>query len=86
MTAQLPSQRPAQVTVVMRDGRRLSASTGTNRGDWADPFTEGEVHDKFMSLTARAWSREKSQAVWEAALTLDNGDGAAFLDLLALPS
>ena len=86
MTAQIPSQRPAQVTVVMRDGRRLSASTGTNRGDWADPFTEGEVHGKYMSLTARAWSREKSQEVWEAALTLDNGDGAAFLDLLARPS
>ncbi len=85
MTAKLPNQRPAQVTGALRDGRRFTASTETNRGDWADPFTKTEVHGKYMSLTARVRSREKSQEVWDAALELDSGDGAAFLDLLARP-
>ena len=86
MTAKLPDQRPARVTITLRDGQHFTSATETNRGDWADPFSEPEVYGKFLSLTARAWSPEKSAAVWDAALGLDAGDGMAFLDLLARPN
>lgn len=83
MSAKLPNERPARVTIILRDGRKFSAATDTNRGDWADPFSEAEVYGKYLSLTARAWSPTKSRAVWDATRDLDAGDGSAFLDLLA---
>lgn len=86
MSAALPDRRPARVSVTLRDGRRLAADTETNRGDWADPFTEAEIHDKYLSLTTRMWSRNKAQAVWDATLGLDAADVPGFLDLLGAPS
>ena len=86
MTAQLPDARPAKVTVTLRDGRTFTSATDTNRGDWADPFSAAEIREKYLSLTARAWSPGTSRAVWDAAHALDAGDGAAFLDLLARPT
>lgn len=83
MSAALPDKRPAQVTVVLTDGRAFTAETETNRGDWADPFTEAEIQSKYLSLTARLWSLEKAQRVWDATLGLGTGDGSEFLDLLA---
>lgn len=86
MSAKLPDQRPARATVALKDGRSFTAGVDTNRGDWANPYSEAELHDKYLSLTARLWTRQKAQAVWDAALGLDAGEGAAFLDLLAAPT
>lgn len=86
MSAMLPDQRPARTTVALKDGRGFTAEVETNRGDWANPYCEAELHDKYLSLTARPWPRQKAQAVWDAALGLDAGEAAAFLDLLAAPA
>ncbi len=86
MSAMLPDQRPARTTVALKDGRGFTAAVETNRGDWANPYSEAELHDKYLSLTARPWPRQKAQAVWDAALGLDAGEAAAFLDLLAAPT
>ena len=83
MTAALPELRPARVTVTRADGRVFSAGVETNRGDESDPYSEAELHSKFMSLTARLWSASKAEAVWEATLGLnmmaDASDYAALL-------
>ncbi len=86
MTAKLPDKRPARLTVTLKDGGTLHAMTETNRGDWSDPFPESELHAKFLSLTARLWSSDKAEAVWEAGLGLDGSpDCTGFLQLLAAP-
>ncbi|MDJ1018074.1 MAG: MmgE/PrpD family protein [Paracoccaceae bacterium] len=84
MSARLPDERPARISLTTRDGRELTAETRTNRGDWRDPFTENQLHEKFLSLTARQWSRDHSEDVWSACLELDREASATtLLDLLA---
>ncbi len=83
MTRQLPDRRPARVTLTLADGRRLSAATETNRGDWADPYPTDEIRAKFLSLTARLWPGDKAEAVWDGALGLGAApDAGALLDLI----
>jgi 2-methylcitrate dehydratase PrpD len=70
MTAALPDRRPSRVTFVMNDGRRLKAETETNRGDWADPYPQDELREKFLSLATRVWSRVAAEVLWEETLAL----------------
>jgi 2-methylcitrate dehydratase PrpD len=85
MSARLPEERPARVCLTMRDGRKFTAEIRTNRGDYSDPFTVSQLHEKFLSLSARLWSPEHSEAVWSACLGLDGAESAAhLLDLLQI--
>lgn len=79
MTAQLPDRRPARVTVTLVDGAILTASTETNRGDWADPYTPHEIREKYLSLTTRLWRQADAAAVWDAAMGLGAADTVATL-------
>ncbi|MBO6759172.1 MAG: MmgE/PrpD family protein [Roseibium sp.] len=84
MSARLPDERPARLTLTTRDGRKFTAKTNTNRGDWRDPFHERDLRDKFFSLTARAWPPDQSEAIWSACLDLDRAaDATPLLTLLA---
>ena len=65
MTALLPDLRPAHVTVVLKDGTVLEASTQTNRGDFEDPYEPDEIKLKFLDLTTRIWSVETAEALWQ---------------------
>lgn len=86
MSAALPDRRPARVTLVMADGRRLSAETATNRGDWADPYPEDELRGKFLSLASRVWPNDAAGALWEATLALpEAGSVQAWMGRLTIP-
>lgn len=76
MTARLPVERPARVTITMQDGRALSAECRSNRGDADDPYPPAEIEAKFVSLAAPVWGVAHAQAVMAAVRTLD---GAADL-------
>ncbi len=82
MTAQLPALRPAKVTVRLEDGRRLTARTDTNRGDWADPYPREEIRAKYLSLTGRLWPEDAAAAVWDEIMALDARPGIAGLSRL----
>lgn len=71
MSASLPDRRPARVTVLLKDGRRLTDETATNRGDWSDPYTAEEIREKYMALTGRLWTAEGAAAVYDAIMALD---------------
>jgi len=71
MSAQLPNKRPAKVKVYLKDERILEASTETNRGDWADPYSIEDIKSKYHSLTKRSWSLEQSDDVWSAIMRLE---------------
>ncbi len=79
LSAMLPDHRPARITLTMQDGTTVEAVTETNRGDWADPYGEGDIREKYDSLTARRWQDSASAHVWDAAMTLDNADTLANL-------
>lgn len=86
MTARLPDQRPARVELALKDGRTLSAATETNRGDWADPYAAEEIREKYLSLTARLWPRDKTEAMWTDLISLaEHGDAGAVLTRLGGP-
>ena len=71
MSAKLPDLRPALVNIVMKDGSTFSEEVATNRGDWQDPYNNVQLKDKYMSLTARRWSNQASEAVYKNLMALD---------------
>jgi hypothetical protein len=65
------------------------AEVGVNRGDDASPYTDTELHGKFMSLCTRVWSSEQAQTLYEATLALSAhepapADWPAWCQMLAL--
>ena len=70
MTARLPGERPARVTIVARSGRTVVGEVSVNRGDDAAPYTEAELRDKFLALCSRAWPVTHAEALLKATLAL----------------
>jgi 2-methylcitrate dehydratase PrpD len=50
MSAVAPRLRPARVTVTLSDGRRMTESRMSHRGDFNEPFEEHELREKFREL------------------------------------
>jgi 2-methylcitrate dehydratase PrpD len=50
MSAVAPRLRPARVTLVLKDGRRMTEARQSHRGDFNEPFTEAELREKFREL------------------------------------
>jgi 2-methylcitrate dehydratase PrpD len=71
MTALLPQFRPARILVRLRNGRELVADTRSNRGDDADPYSRGELTEKFFELTARVWPRSRAESVHRALMSIE---------------
>ncbi len=70
MSARLPMERPARVTLHLKDGRQQVGQAGVNRGDDAAPYTREELRGKFMSLTGRIWPAAQGRELLEATLGL----------------
>jgi 2-methylcitrate dehydratase PrpD len=58
-----PAERYAQVSFVLRDGRRLASPDTTTRGDPATPLSQGELRDKFRSLADPVIGRGRRTAI-----------------------
>ena len=50
LSAHVPRLKPARVTVTFTDGRRVTRSRESARGDFQDPYGEAEVRAKFREL------------------------------------
>jgi 2-methylcitrate dehydratase PrpD len=70
MSARLPNERPASVTLYLKDGSSRTAQAGVNRGDDASPYTREELHEKFMNLTSRIWPVAHCEKLLQATLDL----------------
>ena len=66
MSAVAPKQRPARVTVVLKDGRQATHACKSHRGDFNQPFEESEVRDKFRELSAHVLTPEGASKVEQA--------------------
>ncbi len=62
---------PAEVEVVLRDGRRLAARVKSPRGDPGAALTAEEVEEKFATLAGRALRPERVRRVRETVRTLE---------------
>ena len=71
LTAMMPNFRPSLVTVELKDGRRFSAEARTNRGDTEDPYNDDELDLKYFELTARVWSDNVSQRIYDCCFNID---------------
>jgi 2-methylcitrate dehydratase PrpD len=70
MSARLPMERPASVTIYLKDGSTRSGQAGVNRGDDASPYTRDELRQKFMNLTGRIWPSAHCEKLLQATLDL----------------
>lgn len=50
LTTATPLEKPARVRVTTTDGRVLTAEVRSHRGDFADPYPEAEIRQKFRDL------------------------------------
>lgn len=71
LTAMLPAARPARVTLRLADGRELTATAITNKGDTEDPYAADEVEAKFVDITSPLWGEAKAKRVIAAVKALD---------------
>lgn len=70
MSARLPNERPARVTIYLKDGSTRTGEAGVNRGDDASPYTREELRQKFMNLTGRIWPAAHCEKLLQATLDL----------------
>jgi 2-methylcitrate dehydratase PrpD len=52
LTAAAPQQKPARVTLTLKDGRRTTHECASPRGDCLNPYEESEIRGKFRELAA----------------------------------
>jgi 2-methylcitrate dehydratase PrpD len=50
LSAHVPRLKPARVTVTFTDGRQVTRLRESARGDYQDPYEEGELRSKFREL------------------------------------
>jgi 2-methylcitrate dehydratase PrpD len=66
MTALLPLQRPARVTLTLADGRQAVRARQSHRGDFDAPFGEEELRGKFRQLAQTVLTEEGADRVADA--------------------
>ena len=52
----MPRLKPARVTVTFTDGSQVTRLRESARGDYQDPYGEGEIRSKFRELAGLALS------------------------------
>ncbi|MBA2529036.1 MAG: MmgE/PrpD family protein [Euzebyales bacterium] len=73
-STRFPAQRCAEVTLVLRDGRRLIAEAASAKGDPTDPLSDAELADKYTSLAAPILGPRRSAQILSAAHALADAD------------
>lgn len=72
MTAHFPGQRHARVSVLLSDGRRLSATRTTRRGDPDDPLGDPELDHKFHDCAEPVLGADGARELLAALRSLDD--------------
>jgi 2-methylcitrate dehydratase PrpD len=74
MSAVAPRLRPARVTVTLNDGRRMTESRSSHRGDFNEPFEERELREKFRELAGLVLPPERVRELEHAVDRCDEWD------------
>lgn len=70
-TARYPREQATQAVVRLADGRSFTGRCDVMKGESANPYRDGEVHDKFMRLGTEAWGEDTAQALRDRFLRLE---------------
>jgi 2-methylcitrate dehydratase PrpD len=71
MTGKTPALRPARVTVRLTDGRSASHAVDSHRGDFQQPFTQGEIREKFRALASEVLTQDGVATLEEQVSALE---------------
>ena len=71
MTARLPAERPARVTITLADGSTIAGERRSTRGDADDPYPQSDIEAKFHALAAPAWGADRAAVLAHSVATLD---------------
>ncbi len=66
LTAEVPQQKPARVTLMLKDGRHTTHTVASPRGDCLNPYDESEIRQKFRELAGLALTPEGVEEVERA--------------------
>ncbi len=78
MTARTPSERPALVRVVLRDGRTLEASARLAHGEFDhQPLADDELSAKFLYLTSGLLGKQKATDLLDSLWQIDTAQDIA---------
>ncbi len=81
--ARFPAERWAEAVFHLKDGRKIASPPCTTRGDPATPFSEEELLEKYLELTAPVLGEARTQAIAEAVAELEQAQSLApLLELL----
>ena len=84
MTARSVQQRWAEVTLVLQDGKRLTAAPGTPRGDTDLPLRDAEIDTKFHIFADPVWGQARASEIAGLCGQFDRLDAGGFAHLLDL--
>ncbi len=84
MTAKFPAAREANVSIVLKDGRRLSSGTCTADGDPESPLSDDQILDKFTEYT-RYLGVDRAERIARLILDPEDRDATELLDQIMLP-
>jgi 2-methylcitrate dehydratase PrpD len=76
-TGRFPAERLADVTLVMRDGRRFALREASCRGDPSRPMDGEEIVAKFHALAGPVFTKENAALAEQAVTGLAAHDGSA---------
>ncbi|WP_413737429.1 MmgE/PrpD family protein [Sodalis sp. RH21] len=75
-----------EITLLTRDGDRLSLRVEVALGNPANPVSDRQLRDKFLSLAARALPVTQAQALWARGMALEGEDDISALVPLLIPN
>jgi 2-methylcitrate dehydratase PrpD len=71
LDARYPREFPAEISVTLRDGRRVSEVVNTPKGDPEAPLSARELTDKFLAMVRGSRYSAHAEALRERILSLD---------------
>jgi 2-methylcitrate dehydratase PrpD len=74
-----PSTRPAILEIRTKDGRSYSGRVDFAKGDYRNPMSEGELAEKFLSLTKNVLGKQNGIQVMDTVLDLENLEAVPYL-------
>jgi 2-methylcitrate dehydratase PrpD len=70
-TQMMPSRRPSQVTVRLKDGNTFTETVYMSKGDIEDPYSTDELDAKFLGLTTPIYGKRKAKEILEKTKTME---------------
>jgi 2-methylcitrate dehydratase PrpD len=66
MSARVPADKPARVTLTLKDGRRHTQLVESHRGDFHSPYSDAQLREKFRDLANDVLTGEGARRIEDA--------------------